>query len=272
MGIQRKSAVAIGVATLFGVGAVGGMALAHGDSTRLRADLGGTNEVPVADPDGDGRAKVEIYVDDGTVCFSVRFDDTGTPNRGHIHVGVAGVNGGIVVPSSSSGPHRSGRTGRPGERRIGVPARLEDCVAADPALLAADRGQPGRLLRQPAQRPLPRRRDQRSVGRLSRSPERVGLGSPDRRAGPARPASARPRAARAARPGCVAGAPTTPAPRASPRARTVRRRAPGRRRARRSWRGSGRRRRARRHPTTSRAAVRRTGRGRPRAAPARPSP
>ncbi len=97
MGIQRKSAVAIGVATLFGVGAVGGMALADGDSARLRADLSGANEVPVADPDGDGRAKVELFVDDGMVCFSVRFDDTGTPNRGHIHVGAAGVNGGIVV-------------------------------------------------------------------------------------------------------------------------------------------------------------------------------
>ena len=34
-----------------------------------------------------------------TRCASgCNFDRTGTPNRGHIHTGVAGVNGGIVVP------------------------------------------------------------------------------------------------------------------------------------------------------------------------------
>ncbi len=92
MGMHRKSALAVGLAALFGVGAVGGLAAAHGNSTRLRAELSGTNEVPAADPDGSGRAKVELTVEeDGEVCFSVRFRDTGTPNRGHIHAGVAGA-------------------------------------------------------------------------------------------------------------------------------------------------------------------------------------
>jgi hypothetical protein len=144
MGIQRKSAVAIGAATLFGVGAVGGMALAHGDSTRLRADLSGANEVPAADPDGDGRAKVELSVDGGQVCYSVRFDDTGTPNRGHIHTGGAGVNGGIVVPLFELvAPQNPTPAADPRNDELESRRRLEDCVAADPAVLRLIEANPG---------------------------------------------------------------------------------------------------------------------------------
>jgi CHRD domain len=71
--------------------------VAASNSNRLRADLRGTNEVPVADLDGRGKASVRIDVEDGEVCFEVSFDRGGTANRGHIHRGVAGVNGGIVV-------------------------------------------------------------------------------------------------------------------------------------------------------------------------------
>jgi hypothetical protein len=137
MGIQRKSALAIGVATLFGVGAVSGMAAAHGDSTKLRANLSGANEVPPADPDGSGRAKVEFTVTDDELCFSVRFRDTGTPNRGHIHVGLAGANGGIVVPLFEL-------VGMPADERNDAleDGRLEDCVPADPATLVAIEANP----------------------------------------------------------------------------------------------------------------------------------
>ena len=42
-----------------------------------------------------------IDVEAGQVCFDIKsLSDVGTPNRGHIHEGVAGVNGGIVVPFS----------------------------------------------------------------------------------------------------------------------------------------------------------------------------
>ena len=102
MGMHRKSAVAAGLALLFGVGTVGGLAAANGNRTNLRADLSGANEVAPAfpaDPDGDGRARVEVNVESGEVCFSIRFNDTGTPNRGHIHVGMSGVSGGIVRPA-----------------------------------------------------------------------------------------------------------------------------------------------------------------------------
>jgi hypothetical protein len=152
MGIQRKSALAIGAATLFGVVAVGGLALADGDRdddrhrgnrVRLRAELSGANEVPAADPDGDGSSRVELFVDDGMVCFSVRFDDTGTPNRGHIHVGVAGANGGIVVPLFELGAAQNpAGPADPANDRLESRQRLENCVAADPAVLALIKANP----------------------------------------------------------------------------------------------------------------------------------
>lgn len=71
--------------------------VAASDSRRLRTDLRGSNEVPAADPDGRGKATVRIDLEDNELCFEVSFDNAGTPNRGHIHRGAAGVNGPIVV-------------------------------------------------------------------------------------------------------------------------------------------------------------------------------
>ena len=78
----------------------------------------------------DGRARVTLDTETGEVCFSVRFSSAGTPNRGHIHTGIKGANGGIVIPLFEL---------------IGMPAdprnddleerHLSDCVTADPALV-----------------------------------------------------------------------------------------------------------------------------------------
>jgi hypothetical protein len=132
MGMRRGRALFAGATAIAGVIAIGGIALANGGGDRLRADLAGTNEVPVADPDGDGKARVDVNVEGGEVCFRVKFDDTGTPNRGHIHVGLAGVNGGIVVPLFEL-------VGMPADERNDAleEGKLEGCVPADPAVLAA---------------------------------------------------------------------------------------------------------------------------------------
>jgi hypothetical protein len=62
---------------------------------QLTARLLGGNEVPPADPDGRGRA----FVDTGRtrVCFAVLWSNIGAPIFAHIHRGVAGVNGPVVV-------------------------------------------------------------------------------------------------------------------------------------------------------------------------------
>jgi hypothetical protein len=63
---------------------------------QLTARLLGRNEVPPADPDGRGRA----FVDTGRtrVCFALLWSRIGAPIFAHIHSGVAGVNGPVVVP------------------------------------------------------------------------------------------------------------------------------------------------------------------------------
>jgi hypothetical protein len=62
---------------------------------QLAARLLGRNEVPPADPDGRGLA----FVDTGRtrVCFALAWTDIGPPIFAHIHSGVAGVNGPVVV-------------------------------------------------------------------------------------------------------------------------------------------------------------------------------
>jgi CHRD domain len=63
---------------------------------QLRARLLGANEVPSGDPDGRGRAFVRARGD--TVCFEVRWRNLDPVVAGHIHAGVRGVNGPVVVP------------------------------------------------------------------------------------------------------------------------------------------------------------------------------
>ena len=62
---------------------------------QLTARLLGANEVPPADPDGRGQA----FVDTGRtrVSFALAWSGIGPPVFAHIHRGVAGVNGPIVV-------------------------------------------------------------------------------------------------------------------------------------------------------------------------------
>jgi hypothetical protein len=131
MGMGRGKTLLAGTAVAAGMIAVGGLALAS-DDVDLDARLSGANEVPAADPDGDGKADVEWEINGNEICFDIKFDDTGTPNRGHIHIGVAGVNGGIVVPLFEL-------VGMPADERNDQleEGRLQDCEPADPAVLAA---------------------------------------------------------------------------------------------------------------------------------------
>lgn len=102
---------------------------------RLRAKLAGANEVPAADDDGDGLGVAHIGVEQGEVCFDVRFKNITTGNRAHIHAGAAGVNGGIVVAFFDLQTAASQRDSRLDvlEKR----ERLDGCVTGlDPALLA----------------------------------------------------------------------------------------------------------------------------------------
>lgn len=92
-GAKRIVSLALAVGLFSGAS----VASASDGTVYLTARLTGAQEVPPADPDGSGKAKVWIDVAGGEVCFDVKLDDTGAPNRGHIHSGAAGINGPIVV-------------------------------------------------------------------------------------------------------------------------------------------------------------------------------
>ena len=63
----------------------------------LSADLAGSNEVSGGDLDGSGTMHLTLNQGQGEVCFDLDIANIASPTRAHIHTGVAGVNGGIVV-------------------------------------------------------------------------------------------------------------------------------------------------------------------------------
>ena len=128
--------ILVAVASLLALTAGVGSASAGGkghhprDVARFNNNLAGTEEVPPADLDSRGRAKVTLNTKTGEVCFRVRFSSTGTPNRGHIHLGEAGTNGAIAIPFFEL-------VGQPADPRNDEleEGHLSDCVMADPALV-----------------------------------------------------------------------------------------------------------------------------------------
>ena len=87
----------------------------------LEAELSSENEVPPSETGASGEAEIELDPRRGRVCVEIEAEDlAGDVVAGHIHLGEAGVNGGVVVD-------------------LGVDsADFEDCVEdVDPALLRA---------------------------------------------------------------------------------------------------------------------------------------
>jgi len=68
----------------------------------LYTTLAGTTEVPgPGDPDGSGTAKLRLNQGQGTICFEITAMDIITPTAAHIHVGMVGVSGPVVVTLSA---------------------------------------------------------------------------------------------------------------------------------------------------------------------------
>ena len=115
--------------------------VAASNSNHLRAELRGTNEIPVADLDGRGKASVRLDVEDGEVCFEVSFDRGGTANRGHIHRGDATVGSGPIVVAFFD-LQTAASVVDPRHDQLERQNRLGGCVDAAPALIAEIRDNP----------------------------------------------------------------------------------------------------------------------------------
>jgi CHRD domain len=99
----------------------------------LTAALSGAKSVPAADRNGSGRAMVTI--ERNRACFVVSWTRIAAPFSAHIHRGVAGVNGPVVVPFFTN------------PRTQPLPASLsgvQGCGNASPAVLADIRAHPAR--------------------------------------------------------------------------------------------------------------------------------
>ena len=126
MRLRRLTAVFGTVVAIGTVSAVGftGIASAHDDD--FRANMNGANERPgPADPDGTAKAKVEIDVAKGEVCFKFDWKNIASPTMGHIHQGPAGVAGPIVVHLLDNFSLD----------RLEADDDIKGCVNADPGLL-----------------------------------------------------------------------------------------------------------------------------------------
>lgn len=127
------------VATRSGLIAVLALGLAAtvsaADAFRFEAALLSTNELHATDADGSGEASVRVDPEAGMVCFDIEFEDSGTPNRAHIHAGDASTAGPIVVPFFDI--HTAATVFDPRHEVLESRQRIDGCVTVtDPVLLA----------------------------------------------------------------------------------------------------------------------------------------
>ena len=132
MQTHRSLIIAVALMGLF----VASQAMAQGQSPSrppFFAVLLGGNEVSdegeanVGDPNGVGSATT--LIDDTTLCFGLTVNNLDEPTAAHIHRGVAGVNGPIVVPLTAP---VSGNPGASGECIPEVESELVKEIRANP--------------------------------------------------------------------------------------------------------------------------------------------
>ena len=85
---------------LLGLLLITGAALAADGGARRITTLSGAEEVPPADPEGSGFARITLNYGQGRVCWEVSYEGITAPVAAHIHFAPAGVNGPVVVPLS----------------------------------------------------------------------------------------------------------------------------------------------------------------------------
>ena len=95
----------------------------------LSASLSGAEEVPPADPDGSGAVHITLNQGQGRVCWEITVEDITLPaSAAHIHVGAAGVVGGVVVTLSAPDG-----TGFASGCRNGIDRNLIKAIRQNPA-------------------------------------------------------------------------------------------------------------------------------------------
>jgi hypothetical protein len=106
-----------------------GVATASNHVTTLSTTLSGSEEVGGGDKNGKGFVSLEIFAN-GTICYDGKVQAIGRQLTGaHIHVGVAGTNGPIVVDLD---PFNAQITGNMAEHCVVTTAELAGAIATNP--------------------------------------------------------------------------------------------------------------------------------------------
>lgn len=88
-------------------------------TAKLSASLTPASEVPATTAKGSGSATVNVYSKEDKVCYRVSVSGLDTITGAHIHAGMAGKNGSVVIPFTT-----------PGGKGLSV-----GCTTAKPALI-----------------------------------------------------------------------------------------------------------------------------------------
>ena len=124
IGMPRRLAVTVACLSIAAL--ISGAAAAQGGKP-LHADLDGASEVPIlGDPDATGHAVIRVNSGQGTVCYDITVENVDPILAAHIHIGGAGVPGGIVVHLPPGGGQISGCTS-------GVDRDLIKAIRQDPS-------------------------------------------------------------------------------------------------------------------------------------------
>jgi hypothetical protein len=100
-------------------------------NTKFSVNLKGENEPSGGDLDATGQAHLELFPETDLVCYTIKWSKLDDAVTGaHIHVGPAGVDGGIVI-TLFGGPLGTA-TEFPGDRFT-----TSDCVTGDGAVIDA---------------------------------------------------------------------------------------------------------------------------------------
>ncbi len=94
-GVRKFAAPVVAAFTLAAL--LGGASGAAAAQT-LRATMSGQQEVPKGDLNGRGTAQITIDRARGRICYRIRLSRVDSVNAGHIHQGVRGKAGDVVVP------------------------------------------------------------------------------------------------------------------------------------------------------------------------------
>jgi len=124
---MRRSAIL--ATALLGTFLVAGVATASNHVTTLSTTLSGSEEIGGGDSNGKGFVALEIFAN-GTICYEGKVQAIGRALTGaHIHVGVAGANGPVVVDLD---PFNAEITGNKAEHCVVTTAELAGAIVANP--------------------------------------------------------------------------------------------------------------------------------------------